>query len=59
MPPSSTFRDWSYILRVDTKPGGEVTRYTINFYRQKGDWYDQMRYDSHDQRRGKANMDAA
>lgn len=53
MPPLSTFRDWSYILRVDNEPGGKVSRYTINFYRHVGEWYDEIRYDSHDQKRGR------
>ena len=50
----STFGDWSYVIRVDRASGGNVTRYTINFYRQRGNWYDQIRYDSHEQKRGQS-----
>ena len=33
----------------------EVARYTINFYRRDGatDWYDEIRYDSHEIRKEK------
>jgi len=51
---ASTFGDCSYLMRVDSGPGGNVARYTISFYRQRGDWYDQMRYDSHEQKRGQS-----
>ena len=50
----STFGDWSYVMRIDSAPGGHVTRYTINFYRQRGNWHDQIRYDSHEQKRGQS-----
>ena len=49
-----TFGDWSYVIRVDRASGGNVTRYTINFYGQRGNWYDQIRYDSHEQKRGQS-----
>lgn len=41
-------------MRIDSGPDGQVTRYTLNFYRQRGNWYDQIRYDSHEQKRGQS-----
>ena len=32
---------------------GKVAQYTIAFYRQSGEWYDEIRYDSHERKRGK------
>ena len=45
--------DWKYVARVK-RDAGIVIQYTIVFYRQMSDgWYDEIRYDSHDRRRGK------
>ena len=51
--PTHEYKDWKYIRRVDFDADGKVARYTINFYRRAGaaDWYDQIRYDSHDIRK--------
>ena len=49
------YQDWKYIRRVDFDSEGKVARYTINFYRRdrSTDWYDEIRYDSHEIRKGK------
>jgi hypothetical protein len=48
------YQDWKYIRRVDFDLEGRVARYTINFYRRDGtDWYDKIRYDSHEIRKEK------
>ena len=41
--------------RIDMDSTGRVVRYTINFYRKrKADgWYDEVRYDSHELRKGR------
>ena len=56
--PAHEYKDWKYIRRVDLDAEGKVVRYTINFYRRDriADWYDQIRYDSHDIRRGKDTL---
>jgi len=45
------FTDWKVISRV-TSEDGNITEYTIQFYRPRGDgnWYDEIRYDSHETR---------
>lgn len=49
------YQDWKYIRRTDFDSEGKVARYTINFYRRdrSNDWYDEIRYDSHEIRKGK------
>ena len=46
------------MLRVDFDAGGKVARYTINFYRRDrtAEWYDKVRYDSHEMRKGKDTL---
>ena len=50
----STFRDWSYVMRIDTALDGNVARYTISFFRERENWHDEIRYDSHEQKRGQS-----
>ena len=51
------FTDWKVISRV-TSEDGKVTEYTIQFYRPRGDgnWYDEIRYDSHETRKGRVEV---
>lgn len=44
-------KDWKYIKRFDIDDG-RVSRYTISFYRKRNLWYDEIRYDSHETKRG-------
>ncbi len=46
---------WKYLQRIDFDADGKIVRYTINFYRERdtGDWYDEIRYDSHEFKRGR------
>lgn len=44
-------RGWKYLSRVDFVDG-VATRYTIAFYRPNGEWYDEIRYDSHEWKKG-------
>lgn len=39
------------MCRVDYEDGA-LARYTIAFYRQNGEWYDEIRYDSHEWKKG-------
>ena len=44
---------WEYIARTIIEDG-KVLEYSISFYRQAGNgWYDELRYESHDRRRGR------
>jgi hypothetical protein len=49
------YQEGKYIRRVDFDSEGRVARYTINFYRldHGADWYDEIRYDSHEIGKGK------
>jgi hypothetical protein len=51
------FKDWKIICRV-TSQDGKVTEYTIQFYRPRGEgnWYDRIRYDSHETRKGRREI---
>ena len=58
MPSPQRYKDWKFISRVtydDTKDGTDVDEYSIHFYRERtnGEWYDEIRYDSHETRRGR------
>jgi hypothetical protein len=47
---------WKYIKRVIVEDD-RVTEYSISFFRQgAGDWHDELRYDSHDRRRGHKSL---
>jgi hypothetical protein len=43
---------WNYKVRTRFESGGRATMYSIHFYRQSGDWFDEIRYDSHEHRHG-------
>ena len=51
------YKDWKFISRV-TSEDGKVAEYTIQFYRLRGNgnWYDEIRYDSHETRRGRIDV---
>ena len=53
MPRSTTYKDWKIASRIFYDEG-KLARYSIQFYRQRGDWYDEIRFDSHDNVRGRA-----
>jgi hypothetical protein len=46
------YQGWRYFQRVDIEDG-TVRRYRVQFFRQSGDWYDEIRYDSHDRKGGR------
>ena len=47
------YKDWKFLSRV-TYEDAKVVEYSIHFYRERGsgDWYDEIRYDSHEARKG-------
>lgn len=45
-------KGWMYVARVDIDDH-LVSRYTVSFYRKRNGWYDEMRYDSHERKKGK------
>ena len=47
--------DWKGLVRAADDENGRLAEYSVNFIRgrEAGDWCDEIRYDSHDSRRGK------
>ena len=52
MAAATAYKDWKIATRV-FRDQGELTRYSIQFYRKHGDWYDEIRFDSHDNIQGR------
>jgi hypothetical protein len=47
-------RDWKCLnVTVSDKESGAITEYKIHFYRRTNGWYDEVRYDSHEIKRGR------
>jgi len=47
-------RDWKCLnVTVSDKESGAVIEYKIHFYRKTDGWYDEVRYDSHEIKRGR------
>ncbi len=54
MPEHSSGRDWKCLnVTVSDKASGAITEYKIHFYRKTDGWYDEVRYDSHEIKRGR------
>ena len=55
MPDTHEFGVWKYVRITQSDERGKVARYKIHFYRQfpDGDWYDEIRYDSHEMKKGR------
>ena len=54
MPPGSSGRNWKCLnVTVRDKESGAITDYKIHFYRKIDGWYDEVRYDSHEIKRGR------
>ena len=43
-------------VTVSDKESGDVIEYKIHFYRKAIGWYDEVRYDSHEIRRGRKTL---
>ena len=47
-------KDWKCLnVTVSDKESGAIIEYKIHFYRKTDGWYDEVRYDSHEIRRGR------
>ncbi|TAJ98782.1 hypothetical protein EPO44_11035 [bacterium] len=54
MPEHSSSRDWKCLnVTVSDKASGAVIEYKIHFYRKINSWYDEVRYDSHEIKKGR------
>ena len=43
-------------VTVSDKESGDVIEYKIHFYRKADGWYDEVRYDSHEIRKGRKTL---
>lgn len=54
MPADPNSQGWKCLnVTVSDKESGAITEYKIRFYRKTNGWYDEVRYDSHEVKRGK------
>jgi len=54
VPEHSSSRDWKCLnVTVSDKASGAVIEYKIHFYRKINSWYDEVRYDSHEIKKGR------
>jgi hypothetical protein len=54
MPQGSDNEDWKCLnVAVRDKASGAVIEYKIHLYRKTNGWYDEVRYDSHEIKRGR------
>jgi hypothetical protein len=50
-------QEWKCLnVSVTDKGSGAVIEYKIHFYRKVNSWYDEVRYDSHEIRRGRKTL---
>ena len=54
MPQGINSEDWKCLnVTVSDKGSGDIIEYKIHLYRKADGWYDEVRYDSHEIRRGR------
>lgn len=54
MPEGPNTKGWKCVnVTVSDKESGTVVEYKIHFYRKTNAWYDEVRYDSHEIKKGR------
>ena len=53
MPETAIYKGWKYTVRIRIEPDSRLSNYSIQFYRDHGLWFDEIRYDSHDEVHGR------
>lgn len=54
MSPDQDHEGWKYInIAIRDRESGEIIGYRIHFYWKIDDWHDEIRYDSHEIKRGR------
>lgn len=54
MPQGASSEDWQCLnVTVSDKESGTVIEYKIHFYKKTDGWYDEVRYDSHEIKKGR------
>jgi len=57
MPEVPDNKDWKCLnVTVSDKESGAVIEYKIHFYRKTNGWYDEVRYDSHEIKKGRKTL---
>ena len=57
MPEAPDDKDWKSLnVTVSDKESGAVIEYKIHFYRKTNGWYDEVRYDSHEIKKGRKTL---
>ena len=57
MPEGPDNKDWKCLnVTVSDKESGAVIEYKIHFYRKTNGWYDEVRYDSHEIKKGRKTL---
>ena len=57
MPEAPDNKDWKCLnVTVSDKVSGKVIEYKIHFYRKTNGWYDEVRYDSHEIKKGRKTL---
>ena len=57
MPEGPDNNDWKCLnVTVSDKESGAVIEYKIHFYRKTNGWYDEVRYDSHEIKKGRKTL---
>ena len=57
MPEERDHKDWKCLnVAVRDKASGAIIEYKIHFYRKSNGWYDEVRYDSHEIKRGRKTL---
>ncbi|MBI4522441.1 MAG: hypothetical protein HY695_01370 [Deltaproteobacteria bacterium] len=57
MPQESDSQGWKCLnVTVSNKDSGAVIEYKIHFFRRTNGWYDEIRYDSHEIRKGRKSV---
>ena len=54
MPQGPNNKDWKCLnVTVSDKETGTIVEYKIHFYKRTNGWYDEVRYDSHEIKKGR------
>jgi hypothetical protein len=57
MPEGPDDNDWKCLnVTVRDKDSGAIIEYKIHFYRKTNGWYDEVRYDSHEIKKGRKTL---
>jgi hypothetical protein len=50
-----TYKEWKHSIRIE-EDDGKLIECHIRFYKVLGEWYDEIRYDSHERKGGQKRL---